>query len=337
MKRKVKFCLLLIFTHLIAFPQNIFPVEGNVGIGTNSPSDLLHIYNSEVVVSDDKCINGTAFSHSVHSAGWAQGNAFDNIFEFEDSNVWSTSALSSPFQGWIAYKFNTNEKINILRLYPRLDHAPLNFKNFSILGSNNSTNGIDGDWTTLSSGLSTNNSIEWQEFYFDNNQTYLWYKIQGPAQIWASNLYYVQVAEIEMKEYLSNPEQTVLIAKRDGKVGIGSTHVPDGYKFSVNGKAIMESVKVQLSSKWPDYVFNENYSLRNLSDLEKYIRTNNHLPDIPSAEVMQKEGLDVGEMNIRLLQKIEELTLYVIEQNKKIELLIKYIESKEKENTMSDH
>ena len=70
---------------------------------------------------------------------------------------------------------------------------------------------------------------------------------------------------------------------------------------------------------FPDYVFNENYVLKPLSEVENFISLNKHLPDIPSANDIKKNGLNIGEIQTKLLQKIEELTLYVIEQERRIE------------------
>jgi small-conductance mechanosensitive channel len=72
---------------------------------------------------------------------------------------------------------------------------------------------------------------------------------------------------------------------------------------------------------WPDYVFKPTYKLQPLKKVEQYIKTNHHLPDMPSADSVAAAGIDVGANQAALLKKIEELTLYVIEQNKKIDAL----------------
>ena len=102
----------------------------------------------------------------------------------------------------------------------------------------------------------------------------------------------------------------------NGNMLIGSGTPATGYSLSVNGKVIAEEVRVELDNSWPDYVFENNYELRSLPQVEKYIQKFGHLPGIPSATVVQKEGIALGDMNRRLLEKIEELTLYLIEQNK---------------------
>lgn len=101
-----------------------------------------------------------------------------------------------------------------------------------------------------------------------------------------------------------------------GKVGIG-TSVPDK-KLTVAGKIHAERVKVDLNVPWPDYVFHENYNLRNLEELEKFISMNKHLPEIPSAKEMMKEGVSLSVMSMLLQKKAEELTLYIIEHENRL-------------------
>ncbi|MDN5199903.1 hypothetical protein QQ008_00980 [Fulvivirgaceae bacterium BMA10] len=103
-----------------------------------------------------------------------------------------------------------------------------------------------------------------------------------------------------------------------GDVAIGTT-TTSGYKLSVNGKIRAEEVKVYTG--WADFVFEDDYDLKSLEEVEKYIKENKHLPDIPSAKEVEENGVNVGEMESKLLQKIEELTLYIIEQEKRIKQL----------------
>ncbi|HEY9533556.1 MAG TPA: hypothetical protein VIQ77_03435 [Mucilaginibacter sp.] len=104
--------------------------------------------------------------------------------------------------------------------------------------------------------------------------------------------------------------------KTNGNVGIGTTQ-PDE-KLTVNGTIHSKEVKVDLSVPGPDYVFDANYKLTDLTELKSYLQKNHHLPEIPSAEQMKKEGLNLGEMNTNLLKKVEELTLYIIEKDKQL-------------------
>lgn len=105
---------------------------------------------------------------------------------------------------------------------------------------------------------------------------------------------------------------------RDGDVGIGTT--TPNHKLEVNGTIRSKEIKVD-ADNWPDYVFTDDYNLKPLGEVEQFITQNKHLPDVPGAKQMEAEGVNLAEMNKLLLQKIEELTLYLIEQQKEIELL----------------
>ncbi len=105
-----------------------------------------------------------------------------------------------------------------------------------------------------------------------------------------------------------------------GNVGIGVTDTK-GYKLAVGGSMIAEKIKVKLKTAWPDYVFAPEYTLPSLQEVEAHIKQYQHLPDMPSAKEVAAEGIDLGEMNRKLLQKVEELTLYIIDLKKEVEAL----------------
>jgi hypothetical protein len=108
----------------------------------------------------------------------------------------------------------------------------------------------------------------------------------------------------------------------NGKVVIGENPIrPADYKLYVEGGIIAEKVKVELASNWSDFVFEPTYHLRPLSEVEQFVKENKHLPEIPSAAQVEENGIDLGEMDAKLLQKVEELTLYIIEQQKQLDAL----------------
>ncbi|MDD2962421.1 MAG: hypothetical protein PHQ65_16650 [Bacteroidales bacterium] len=102
------------------------------------------------------------------------------------------------------------------------------------------------------------------------------------------------------------------------KVGINTSNTFD-YTLAVNGVIGCKEIKVEVSSPWPDYVFSPQYNLPALSEVERFVTTNGRLPDVPSAKEVASEGIAVGEMQATLLKKVEELTLYMIQQQKTIE------------------
>jgi hypothetical protein len=117
------------------------------------------------------------------------------------------------------------------------------------------------------------------------------------------------------KSYLDVQGNGVRVTQ--GSIGIGVIDTK-GYKLAVDGQAIFKKVVVRTSSPWPDYIFDSSYQLAPLCQVEQYVRENKHLPDLPSAAVVEKDGIDVGGNQALLLKKIEELTLYIIEQNKQL-------------------
>jgi hypothetical protein len=115
---------------------------------------------------------------------------------------------------------------------------------------------------------------------------------------------------------------TRITITNNGNVGIGTDDTPADYKLAVKGKIIAEEVVVKLYDNWwADYVFHPDYKLRTLEEVETHINTHGHLPDVPNAQTVEENGIGVGEMNAILLKKIEELTLYVIKLQKQVDEL----------------
>jgi len=132
-----------------------------------------------------------------------------------------------------------------------------------------------------------------------------------------------------LDEALSGTQQSKFIYKNNfgGNVGIG-TENPQAM-LDVAGTIRAKEIKIEVNAG-ADHVLKPNYDLKSLEEVETFIRENNHLPEIPSEKQMQQDGLNINEFQIKLLQKIEELTLYVIELKKESEVQQNKIEQQEK-------
>lgn len=132
-----------------------------------------------------------------------------------------------------------------------------------------------------------------------------------------------------------NTSQNVSLCKGGGIVTIGEVTPQGSYRLFVRDGIRTESIKVDVAhlNSWSDYVFQSDYKLLKLSDLAQYIQKHKHLPGIPSAEEVVKNGLDLAEMDAKLLAKIEELTLYLLEQKKEIDALKIKLEMNSKEKS----
>lgn len=124
--------------------------------------------------------------------------------------------------------------------------------------------------------------------------------------------------------YVNNSNKTIIYGDLStGQILMGRPN-PTGYVFkgtrtlNVQGGIIADSMRIALSNNWADYVFDKEYKLMPLEELKNYVEINKHLPNIPSAEEVKAEGIQVADMNVKLLEKIEELHLYVLQQQEKI-------------------
>jgi hypothetical protein len=155
-------------------------------------------------------------------------------------------------------------------------------------------------------------------------------RVVGPAgyllvdNVGSGENYYKANSFHQFQNASSNP---ILTMFNSGTIGIGTT-IPDA-KLAVNGTIHAKEVKVDLTG-WADYVFRPNYGLPSLTAVRTYIDQNHHLPGIPSEDQVKKEGIDLGEINKLLIGKVEELTLYLIQQKEENEAQQKLISNQQK-------
>ena len=151
--------------------------------------------------------------------------------------------------------------------------------------------------------------------------------VANNASLQSSELTVVTLAGVQpeinytsLNSNLTTVDWTARDLYAEQNVGIGTTNT-QGYRLAVAGNIVAEEVKVALQVNWPDYVFDKAYNLPSLEQVENHINENGYLIHMPSAAEVEENGIQLGEMNAKLLRKIEELTLYTITQEKKIKLL----------------
>ncbi|TDS20881.1 hypothetical protein DFQ03_0139 [Maribacter caenipelagi] len=167
----------------------------------------------------------------------------------------------------------------------------------------------DGSVRTLNRGIlfANNNNNTNRQYYW--NPTI--YEVNGQEPSIPEMLNPNSTTESNNSSSTSVWSETNSIASYTGKVGIGTT-TPGNYELAVNGEIRAKEVKVE-TANWPDYVFALDYNLPSIKEVQQHILANGHLMNIPPAVEMETRGLELGEMNRLLLEKIEELTLYIIE------------------------
>jgi hypothetical protein len=250
---------------LFSFSQtNIFPQDGNVGIGLTNPIKQLQIGNS----SNYSAMYNDYLNTVNHM-----------IFESKDSNDGGAFIFRSTQDS------GTKDLLTINR--------------FGSVGI-----GISNPTRQLQIGNSSNYSAMYNDYLNTVNHMIFESKDSndGGAFIFRSTQ--------------DSGTKDLLTINRFGSVGI-STTTTGTHKLAVNGTIGAREIKVEASA-WSDFVFEDNYQLKDLEEVESYIEENKHLPDVPSEKEVLENGIQLGEMDAKLLQKIEELTLYLINQNKQL-------------------
>jgi hypothetical protein len=139
----------------------------------------------------------------------------------------------------------------------------------------------------------------------------------SPGQA-ASGITYRDTQDQFIFQHQNNTAPTLVIDLDDAWMAVNTETPKPGYALAIDGRIVCEEVLVQDSANWPDYVFATNYPLPSLQTVESHINTHHRLPGIPSAAEVETDGFSIGRTQMQLMEKIEELTLYIIEQDKRL-------------------
>ena len=268
-----------------------FTPAGNVGIGTLDP------------VSKFQIIGGTDASTTQHGFIMLGTETAENIvIDNNEILARNNGAVSTLFLGRDGSKVQlgngADETGTKLQITSGNDVGMLDAQSgYMMMGSQGSTNMV----------------LDNNEIQVRNNEVGAHLYLQNGG----GNVFIGDATNFNSSHRLGVDGNAVFL----GAVRIGETVTPGGYKLAVDGKAICTELLVRLVPNWPDYVFNNQYKLRGLNEVEDFIKKNNHLPGIPSAKEVESNGVNVGEMQKLQMEKIEELTLYIIELKKEIEKL----------------
>jgi hypothetical protein len=285
---------------------------GNIGIGTTAPAAMLHLSNT----------GATPFR--VERVNISQGNAFQLFFTSNPAAGINVGAGSAIFQ-----ITNPNSASDILFMPTPTTHCMVMKQNGNIgIGTTSPVSALE---ISRSGGSSL-------RFYSNS-----WGDIESTT---AMRPHFAAGTDFTLYEgAVGSGTLRLKVNGTTGYVGIGTgspialltvngktligdpttVTLPGTYNLYVQNGILTEKLRVSVvnSGTWADYVFEKNYALKSLKEVEEFVKANKHLPEVPSACEVEESGVDMIEMDATLLKKIEELTLYIIEQDKRIEQLEK--------------
>ena len=319
--KKMFYAFLVFPFATLTYAQNTFPSSGNVGIGTVSPASTLHVQQGST---------GYSWSPTAGTVGMFEGGNSNRAF------VTIVGESTAQSELWFADEHLQNAG----RIRYEHDNDAM------VFFTNGATNRIRIDKNGLVGvGLSSPGS----KLHVQDEPTgYSWSPIAGTVGIFegaSSSRAFVTIVgksnaqselwfgdeerqnsgriryehDSDALVFFTNGFANRMRIDKNGNVGIGTGTSSLTSKLAVNGDIHAEEVRVDLTVPGPDYVFEEDYDLPTLESLQNYIHENKHLPEVPSAKEMEANGIDLGTMNLLLLKKVEELTLHLIEQNKRID------------------
>ena len=275
-----------------------FTSDSKVGINTSSPRDFLDVCGGGITTDGDLCIAGDINNINNNWGIRCNGENLEFVEPEDNNKLWARFIDDNGLELTGAPNLYVKGYINV------------SASGSSWLTGKTGTGGITSTTQLTSNAYHPLIRQETASGHFVN--------LGGLGDYWGFFGY-------DKDRTANGYDYTMIMDLNTGNVGIGTSVGSLGtssHKLSVEGSICAREIVV-LSSGWSDFVFEDDYNLRSLTEVEELINKEGHLPEIPSAKEVEGNGISVGEMNAKLLQKIEELTLYIIEQEKRISELEK--------------
>ena len=276
----------------LSSPDMILSRDGDLGIGPDAPNSKLHLTGG--------------YPASLSGKGYVQLGSTNGLNLVMDNNEVLARSNGTPSTLYLQYWGGNLSLCNSA-------NTGVGIGNFDPVSKLHITGGVDASLSEQ--GFFVTGSVTGANIVMDDNE--MMARNNG-----AQSPLYIQ----------HDIGDLLLCGLENGQVGIGITSIANlpssEFLLAVDGKMIAEEVRVELSGTWPwpDYVFENNYALKPLDQLENEISIMGHLPGMPSASKVSEEGFELGDMQRRLLEKVEELTLYVIDLHKTNQALAQEIE-----------
>jgi len=329
---------------------NPSPIGTKVGIGTTTPSTGLHVVGSDFNLSGITIERTSGYAPALFFRNSNSGVALPisknlGFMYFKGANgvtdgygalitattteAWSTSANGSKLEFWTT---QNGQATATCRLTLDQDGSLIN--NGSIINSGDVTIATP----TAKKTLMVNGTV------ISNNNVLLnlnTASLAPPSQCWGAQplmirgnsgtdqqIFYIGQINNASNSYTymqsqmnsNGAQKSIYLNPLGGTVAVGTINT-QGYAFAVNGGILAEEVKVIIDVPASDYVFEKDYNLKSLNEVQQFVETHKHLPEVPSAAEFKRDGYKVGQMDDLLLRKVEELTLYLLAQQKEIETL----------------
>lgn len=294
--------------------QSVFPTNGaNVGIGTTNPTDKLQIEGNQFSIRNSTTNNGIIF----------------NVNAFGHPAILPTNGIGTMDKSLLLAPYGGNVGIGLTNPTSKLDVFG-NIKSFNAAFGQINSNTSTKNWANFSSNNHGSVLMSSNLFFSDNDDQKIANThstmsgasivIPGNFQNHQGGIVFYTNTPGSVTEGQAFTGSLSMVIKANGDIGIGTATPRE--KLSVNGNIRAREIKVD-ATNWPDYVFATDYHPLSPDELERYISANKHLPGLPSAKEAEENGVELGKMNKKLLEKIEELTLYMIGQQKEINELKK--------------